>query len=240
MQKEPLINKKKEAVAQMFDDIAPKYDFLNHFLSLNIDKLWRKKLIKLLKKEHPLNILDVATGTGDLAIASLKAGPEKVTGIDISIKMIEVGLRKIKEKKLEDKIELLLADSLEIPFKDNSFDAVMVAFGVRNFENLEKGLLEMKRVIKPGKKAFILEFSKPERFPVKQVYNLYFHYILPFFGKRISKNSKAYSYLPDTVEKFPEAAKFNDIMTKCGYLNAGYKRLSFGIATIYTGEKNNS
>jgi demethylmenaquinone methyltransferase/2-methoxy-6-polyprenyl-1,4-benzoquinol methylase len=240
MQKEPLINKKKEAVAQMFDDIAPKYDFLNHFLSLNIDKLWRKKLIKLLKKEHPVNILDVATGTGDLAIASLKAGPEKVTGIDISIKMIEVGLRKIKEKQLEDKIELLLADSLEIPFKDNSFDAVMVAFGVRNFENLEKGLLEMKRVIKPGKKAFILEFSKPERFPVKQVYNLYFHYILPFFGKRISKNSKAYSYLPDTVEKFPEASKFTDIMTKCGYSNANFKRLSFGIATIYTGEKNNS
>jgi len=240
MQKEPLINKKKEAVAQMFDDIAPKYDFLNHLLSLNIDKLWRKKLIKLLKKEHPVNILDVATGTGDLAIASLKAGPEKVTGIDISIKMIEVGLRKIKEKQLEDKIELLLADSLEIPFKDNSFDAVMVAFGVRNFENLENGLLEMKRVIKPGKKAFILEFSKPERFPVKQVYNLYFHYILPFFGKRISKNSKAYSYLPDTVEKFPEASKFTDIMTKCGYSNANFKRLSFGIATIYTGEKNNS
>lgn len=239
MQEELLKSKKKEAVAQMFDEIAPKYDFLNHFLSINIDKIWRRKLVRLVKKEKPFSILDVATGTGDLAISALKACPQKITGIDISAKMLEIGRKKIEEKKLSDKIELVLADSLEIPFPDNSFDAVMVAFGVRNFEDIEKGLSEMNRVIRPGKKAFILEFSKPGKFPVKQFYNFYFHYILPFFGKRISKNKQAYSYLPDTVAKFPERKEFTAIMEKCGYKNACYKRLSFGIATIYTGEKNN-
>ncbi len=239
MTEELLKDKKKDAVADMFDDIAPRYDFLNHFLSLNIDKIWRRKMVKMIFKEQPTHVLDVATGTGDLAISALKSGIEKVTGIDISAKMLEIGKKKIKEKKLEDRINLLLADSLDIPFPDNSFDAIMVAFGVRNFEDLEKGLLEMKRVVKPGRKIFILEFSKPEIFPIKQFYNLYFHKILPFFGKRISKNSVAYSYLPDTVDKFPERKTFSGIMEKCGYVNTDYKSLSFGIATIYTGKKNN-
>jgi demethylmenaquinone methyltransferase/2-methoxy-6-polyprenyl-1,4-benzoquinol methylase len=237
MLEESLEKKKKEAVAKMFDEIAPRYDFLNHFLSLNIDKMWRRKMVRMIGLEKPQIILDVATGTGDLAISALKTGAEKITGIDISAKMLEIGRKKIEERKLDNRIELILADSLEIPFAENSFDAVMVAFGVRNFEDLEKGLREMKRVVKSGKKIFILEFSKPATFPVKQLYNLYFRNILPFFGRCISKNSKAYSYLPETVEKFPERKAFTVIMEKCGYINTSYKSLSFGIATIYTAEK---
>ena len=170
----------------MFDNIAGNYDFLNHFLSMGIDIYWRKKLVKRLTKQAPKNILDVATGTGDLAIAMLKATPDKITGIDISNGMLEIGRKKIKEKGLEDKISLQQADSENLPFEDNDFDAVCVSFGARNFENLEKGLSEMFRVLKPGGKLYILEFSQPDIFPFKQIYQFYFRYILPLLGKIIS------------------------------------------------------
>ncbi|MDH5382258.1 MAG: bifunctional demethylmenaquinone methyltransferase/2-methoxy-6-polyprenyl-1,4-benzoquinol methylase UbiE, partial [Cyclobacteriaceae bacterium] len=184
---------KKEQVAHMFDNISGKYDFLNHFLSLGIDIRWRKKAIKFLKNDHPKQILDVATGTGDFAIETLKLNPEKVVGVDISEGMLAVGREKIKKKGLENKIELLSGDSENLPFKDNTFDAVTVAFGVRNFENLELGLAEINRVLKPNGKLVVLEFSKPTKFPFKQLYNFYFKFILPKIGNTISKDRSAYT-----------------------------------------------
>lgn len=229
---------KKEQVAQMFNNIAPKYDFLNHILSLNIDKIWRNKTIKLLKKQKALQILDVATGTGDLAINLYqKLQPDKVTGIDISTGMLKIGNEKLKKLNLLNKIELLEGDSEKINFPDNTFDAVTVAFGVRNFENLSTGLYEMNRVVKPGGSAVILEFSKPENFPVKQIYNFYFKNILPFIGKIFSKDNSAYTYLPESVNNFPYGKKFISVFKQAGFTNIRYKKLSFGIAAIYKGEK---
>ena len=188
---------KKEQVAQMFNNIAKRYDFLNHFLSLGIDNLWRKKAIKCISSivPNPL-ILDVATGTGDLAIAALKLNPQKVIGIDISEEMLNVGIKKIKRKGYQNLIELKKGDSESLEFDDNTFDGITAAFGVRNFENLNKGLSEMYRVLKPKGKIVILEFSKPGIFPVKQFYNFYFKAILPLLGKIISKDNSAYTYLP--------------------------------------------
>ena len=228
---------KKDQVASMFDNIAGNYDFLNHFLSLGIDIFWRKRLVRKLKKQAPKRILDVATGTADLAIALLKSNPSKVVGIDISKGMLDVGKIKIKEKNVEEIISLQLADSEDLPFEDASFDAVTVSFGARNFENLEKGLSEMFRVLRPGGQLYILEFSKPTLFPFKQLYDLYFTFILPLIGKIISKDNAAYSYLPESVNAFPHGKKLNTIIENCGYTNAKNHPLTMGIASIYTAQK---
>ena len=235
---EDLKKDKKVAVKSMFDSIARRYDFLNHFLSFGIDRLWRKKAIKIIGKTHkPSLILDVATGTGDLAIASLKLNPIKVTGIDISDKMLEIGREKIKRKGLSEKIELLSGDSERINFNDNSFDVTMVAFGVRNFSDPLKGLLEMKRVIRAGGLIIVLEFSKPAAFPFRQVYNFYFLNILPFFGRLFSNDRNAYRYLPDSVMKFPDNEAFIQLLNKAGFINADQKKLTGGVVSIYTGVK---
>lgn len=228
---------KKAQVALMFNNIARKYDFLNHFLSLGIDKLWRKKAIKLLRSHQPKRMLDIATGTGDFAIAALKLNPDSVVGIDISTEMLAVGREKIAKKGLENKIQLFEGDSENIQFENNSFDAITVAFGVRNFENLEKGICEMYRVLNEGGKLVVLEFSKPRKFPVKQIYNFYFFKILPFWGRIVSKDISAYTYLPESVESFPDGEKFLQICKSCGFNTVKEQRLSFGIASIYIGTK---
>lgn len=228
---------KKEQVAEMFDNISPKYDFLNHFLSMGIDVLWRKKAIRQLKDAKPKQILDIATGTGDLAIEALKLNPEKVTGVDISEGMLSIGRKKLKEKGLEDKIELQLGDSENLPFDDGTYDAVTVAFGVRNFENLEKGIREIHRVMKPGAVFVVLEFSQPERFPVKQLYNFYFNNILPLFGRLVSKDNAAYTYLPQSVNVFPYGERFTQLLNKIGFKETRSMPLTFGIASIYVGKK---
>lgn len=228
---------KKEEVAEMFNNISKRYDFLNHFLSLGIDKIWRKKAIKMLKEISPKRILDLASGTGDFAIASLKLNPNEVIGMDISEGMLEVGRAKMKKNGFDNIITMKLGDSENLPFEDNYFDALTVGFGVRNYENLEKGLAEMLRVVRPGGKLIILEFSKPKKFPVKQYYAFHSKYIIPFFGKRISKDSSAYAYLPESVAAFPEGKQFTDILEKLGYKGVQSKLVSGGIATIYSGLK---
>ena len=228
---------KKKQVGAMFDSIAPKYDFLNHFLSLGIDRRWRKKAINKLRPYSPKKILDIATGTGDLAIAALKLNPDEIVGIDISEKMLEEGKLKIRKKGLESKIKLQSGDSEAIPFPDEVFDGLTVAFGVRNFENLKLGLSEMFRVLKPGGACVILEFSRPVSFPFKQIYTFYFFKILPFIGRLVSKDSYAYTYLPDSVDAFPDGEKFLGILETIGFSNLSLIRLSFGIATIYSGVK---
>lgn len=228
---------KKEQVATMFNNISKKYDFLNHFLSMGIDILWRKKAIRLLKDSQPKHILDMATGTGDFALEAMKLNPEKIIGIDISKGMLAVGRDKVKAKGLEDIIDLQLGDSEDLKFEDNTFDAYTVGFGVRNFENLEKGLGEMLRVLKPNGTAIILEFSKPKAFPIKQFYNFYFNNILPGIGKLVSKDNAAYTYLPESVNAFPEGNDFVKILTKLGYKNIQPITLMFGIASIYKANK---
>src|SRR5690554_6593157 len=228
---------KKEEVAEMFDNISEKYDFLNHFLSLGIDHLWRKKAIKMLKPKAPKKIIDLATGTGDFALAALKLEPTKVVGVDISNGMLEKGREKIKKIGKEHIITMVNGDSENLPFEDNEFDALTVGFGVRNYENLEKGLGEMLRVIAPGGKAIILEFSKPKKFPVKQFFGFYSKFIIPMLGKTISKDSSAYEYLPESVAAFPEGQDFLDILERVGYKNTSARMVSGGIATIYTGVK---
>ena len=228
---------KKKQVAQMFNSIAGKYDFLNHFLSAGIDIIWRKKAISLLAKSKPKTILDIATGTGDFALEALKLNPDKITGVDISEGMLEVGRQKIAKRGLTQKIELKLGDSESLEFADNSFDAVMAAFGVRNFENLPKGLAEMYRVLKPGGTLMILEFSKPQSFPFKQGYNFYFKHILPVFGKLISKDQSAYTYLPESVQAFPDGQDFLSILKQTGFNDTKWHSLTFGISSIYMGKK---
>jgi len=228
---------KKEQVAEMFNNISGKYDFLNHFLSLGIDIIWRKKAIKLLKKDRPKHILDIATGTGDFAIEALALNPEKVIGVDISEGMLEMGRKKMKKRGLDKKIELRLGDSEGLLFEDNKFDAIIVSFGVRNFENLEKGLADMCRVLKPGGKVVVLEFSRPKRFPFKQIYNFYFKAILPKIGRLISKDSAAYTYLPESVGAFPDGDNFLKVLQKVGFNETKCKPLTFGISSIYTGVK---
>src|SRR5882757_7964340 len=211
---------KKQQVAAMFDDIAGKYDFVNRFLSAGIDIGWRKKALRQLTTLQPKNILDVATGTADVAImASAILKPEKITGIDISDGMLEIGRQKVEKAGLKGIIELLNGDSETINFGDNSFDAVTVAFGVRNFQHLEKGLSEIKRVLKPGGKLVVLEFSKPKMPGVKSMYNLYMKIICPNIGKLISKNRNAYKYLDESIQKFPEGKNFTLILDNLGYSN---------------------
>jgi demethylmenaquinone methyltransferase/2-methoxy-6-polyprenyl-1,4-benzoquinol methylase len=228
---------KKEQVARMFDNISSKYDLLNHVLSLGIDIIWRKKAIRMLKMDQPKVILDIATGTGDFAIEALALNPDKVIGVDISEGMLEMGREKMIKKGLDTKIELKSGDSEQLPFDDNMFDAIIVAFGVRNFEHLEKGLGDMFRVLKPGGKAVILEFSKPKAFPFKQIYQFYFNWILPKIGKLISKDHSAYTYLPESVQAFPDGDKFTAILDKLGYKNTACKTLTLGISSIYVGTK---
>lgn len=228
---------KKEQVAGMFDNIAPKYDFLNHFLSFGIDKLWRRKAIRLIKPFAPLRILDVATGTGDLAIEALKSGAATVTGIDISSEMLAVGRKKLKELALDHQITLTEGDSEALDFADASFDAVTVAFGVRNFEDLAKGLAEIHRVLRKGGVACILEFSKPRKFPFKQLYHFYSFSILPFIGRVISNDQSAYRYLPESVDGFPDGDRFLDNLKQAGFTKTKEYRQTFGVATIYLGIK---
>ncbi len=228
---------KKEQVAQMFDNISERYDFLNHMLSMSIDKGWRKKVVKMVASAHPETILDVATGTADLAIALTKARPQKITGIDISQGMLDVGQKKIEAKNLTSIISLQRADSEELPFVDNSFDAVTVAFGVRNFENLKTGLGEIYRVLKPVGQLVVLEFSQPKRFPFKQVYRFYFKNILPGLGRLISRDSSAYTYLPASVDAFPHGEEFAYILKECDFKSTTVKPVTFGVATIYSALK---
>lgn len=229
---------KKEQVAGMFDQIAFRYDFLNRFLSGGIDLYWRRKAIAELKKLKPAKVLDVATGTADVAIMTHKIlGPEKIIGIDISEGMLSFGREKIAKLLLNDKITLQLGDSEAINFEDGSFDAITVAFGVRNFENLEKGLREMFRVLKPGGKAVVLEFSKPRKTWFKGIYNLYMKFIAPKAGEWLSKNKDAYQYLNDSVKAFPEGEDFLKILQKAEFQNTYLIRLSLGICTIYCGSK---
>ncbi|GGZ29513.1 demethylmenaquinone methyltransferase [Echinicola pacifica] len=228
---------KKAQVANMFNNISKRYDLLNHLLSMGIDIIWRKKAIKLLQKDQPKFILDIATGTGDFAIEALALKPQKVIGVDISEGMLNEGKKKIKNRKLDHLIELQMGDSEKLLFDDNNFDAVIVSFGVRNFENLEKGLADMYRVLKPGGKTVIVEFSKPKKFPLKQGYNFYFKYILPQIGKLISKDQSAYTYLPESVQAFPDGKDFLEVLNKVGFKNTKCKPLTFGISSIYIGEK---
>jgi demethylmenaquinone methyltransferase/2-methoxy-6-polyprenyl-1,4-benzoquinol methylase len=228
---------KKQQVEQMFDNIAPRYDFLNHFLSLGIDKLWRKKAINILSAYKTNTLLDVATGTGDFAIAALKLKPSRLVAFDLSEQMLNVGRAKAEKLGVSDIIQFVKGDSEAMPFSDNQFDAITVAFGVRNFENLEKGLREFHRVLKPDGVAVILEFSKPKYFPFKQLYLFYFFSILPLVGRMISKDRSAYSYLPESVMAFPDDEKFLSILKACGFTKAKQKRLTFGIATIYIAQK---
>lgn len=229
---------KKEQVASMFNNISGTYDFLNHFLSLGIDVIWRKMAIKELLADKPANILDVATGTGDFAFEAIRIlKPSKITGVDISEGMLAIADEKIRKRKMQDIFEVRLGDSEKLLFDQDTFDAVTVAFGVRNFEDLEKGLSDMLRVLKPGGKAVILEFSKPKVFPVKQAYNFYFKYITPTIGKLFSKDSSAYTYLPESVAAFPDGKDFTALMEKVGFKNTKYRPLTFGICSIYTGIK---
>ncbi len=228
---------KKQQVEGMFDDIAKNYDFLNRLLSFRIDVLWRKKVIKMLKPYQPKQILDLATGTADLAIELVNLNPTQIIGGDLSAQMLAVGQTKIEAKKLTSIIKLVKTDAEKMPFNDNQFDAITIAFGIRNFENLTIGLAEMNRVLKPGGQLFILEFSKVKTFPIKQFYNLYFRYITPTIGKLFSKSSQAYSYLPNSVAVFPEGEEMCVILQNLGFKNTLCKPVSFGIASIYQSEK---
>jgi len=228
---------KKNQVEEMFDNISPRYDFLNHLLSLNIDKVWRKKAIKKLSRHNPKLILDIATGTGDFAVAATKLKDSKIIGVDISEGMLKVGQKKIRDKGLTERIELLKADSENLPFEGSKFDASVVGFGVRNFENLSLGLEEIFRVLKPGGILIVLEFSKPKITTFKQLYNFYFSKILPLLGKLISKDERAYNYLPESVGEFPDGRDFIEILKKVGFVNCSWHPQTFGIATIYEVQK---
>ena len=228
---------KKEQVAQMFDTISGNYDGLNRVISFGIDVQWRKKVLNLVSSSNPKMILDIATGTGDLAILMATTKAEKIIGLDISSGMLEVGKKKIAHKNLSDKIEMLLADSENMPFENHSFDAITVAFGVRNFENLEKGLSEILRVLKPNGIFVILETSNPTKFPYKQGYHFYTKYILPLIGKLLSKDDVAYGYLSESASVFPFGEALNNILRKVGFINVVDRPQTFGVATIYSASK---
>ena len=228
---------KSEQVALMFDEIAEKYDFLNHSLSLGIDKSWRKKGILALKDFHPKKILDIATGTGDLAIEAFRLlKPEKILGIDLSEKMMSVGQEKIAKAGLTDIISFDRQDCADLQLENDSFDAAMVAFGIRNFEKLDQSLQEILRVLKPGGKLMILELTSPDFFPMKQTYQLYSK-LIPIIGNRISRNNAAYRYLPESIEAFPQGKEMKAILEKNGFKNVSYRKFTFGICTMYVGAK---
>lgn len=227
---------KKSQVEDMFDNIAGNYDFLNRLLSLKIDVLWRKRLVKMLQEDQPKNVLDVATGTGDLAIEVHKGTSANVVGLDLSQNMLNVGIEKVKKNNLQEKISMVKGDAEKLPFDDNKFDAVTVAFGVRNFENLNKGLDELKRVVKEDGNVYILEFSKVDGF-MGSLYMFYFKNVLPRIGKLVSKDHRAYTYLPDSVNAFPSGAIMRSILYDIGFKTVSYTKLSMGIATIYKATK---
>ena len=228
---------KKEQVAQMFDNISENYDGLNRVISFGIDVKWRKKVVAIVGENNPKQILDIATGTGDLAITMAALNPDRVVGLDISAGMLEVGKQKIAKANLSDKIEMLVGDSENMPFEDETFDAITVSFGVRNFANLDKGLTEIKRVLKPNGKLVILETSVPTKFPYKQGYRFHSSVILPIIGKLFSKDKVAYSYLSESANSFPFGEKFNNILLKNGFTTATDKPVTFGVASIYTATK---
>jgi demethylmenaquinone methyltransferase/2-methoxy-6-polyprenyl-1,4-benzoquinol methylase len=228
---------KKEQVAQMFDTISGNYDGLNRVISFGIDIKWRKKVLQLVSDKNPKTVLDIATGTGDLAILMTKTSAEKIIGLDISAGMLDVGRNKIKAKNLSNKIEMILADSENMPFDDNTFDAITVAFGVRNFENLEKGLTEILRVLKPNGIFVILETSVPEKTPYKQGYTFYSKNILPLIGKLFSKDNSAYQYLSESASVFPYGEALNNILRKIGFIEVKAMPQTFGVATIYSASK---
>jgi demethylmenaquinone methyltransferase / 2-methoxy-6-polyprenyl-1,4-benzoquinol methylase len=229
---------KKEQVAEMFDHIAPKYDFLNQVLSFGIHKSWRRRTIKKLRALKPRVMMDVATGTGDLAIEAVKQlSPDKIIGVDISEGMMKFGREKVKQLKLDHIISFESGDSENLPFADNRFDAVTVGFGVRNFAHLQKGIDGMFRVLKPGGMLVVLEFSKPHKFPMKQGYAFYSRFILPLIGRMFSRDKRAYSYLPESIAAFPEGRKFLEVMKKAGFSDVSWQPLTFGIASIYVGKK---
>jgi demethylmenaquinone methyltransferase/2-methoxy-6-polyprenyl-1,4-benzoquinol methylase len=229
---------KREQVELMFNRISPKYDLLNRVLSLGIDTIWRKKALNLLKKDQPKRILDVATGTADLAIeAAGRLKATSITGIDIAEDMLQIGREKIKKRNLESVITLQQGDSEKIAFADNTFDAVIVSFGVRNFEHLETGIAEIYRVLKNGGNIMVLEFSRPQKAPFKQIYQFYFKNILPVIGKLVSKDTSAYTYLPESVHAFPDGKAFCGILEKTGFTVEHYKPYTFGVCTAYVGKK---
>ncbi len=228
---------KKQDVEQMFDAIAPRYDLLNRVLSMGVDQWWRKRAVAMLKSENPRDILDVATGTADLALEALSLDPAHVVGIDISEEMLAYGRKKISRRGEENRVVLQTADAENLPFEDASFDAAMVAFGVRNFENLLAGLQDIRRVLRPGGVLIVLEFSQPTVFPVKQAYQVYSRHVLPRIGRAVSQNEGAYQYLPDSVAAFPSGEDFLERMRTSGYTDLSWKPLTFGIASLYKGRK---
>ncbi len=228
---------KKSQIRRMFNNIAPKYDFLNHSLSMGIDKIWRRRSINLLKGKENLEILDIATGTGDLAIAALKLKPKRIVGLDLSPEMLKVGEEKVKKMNQDHIIKMMEGDSENLPFDDDEFDAATVAFGVRNFENLNKGLSEICRVLKNDGLFVVLEFSNPSKFPFKQVYKFYSKVILPWWGGILSKDRAAYDYLPASVAKFPEGEAFVSELRTAGFEIIREWRQTYGIATIYFAQK---
>ena len=228
---------KKEQVAKMFDNISEDYDGLNRVISLGIDVSWRKKVVKLIGENNPKQILDIATGTGDLALMMAGLNPDKIVGLDISAGMLEVGKQKIAKANLTNKIEMIVGDSENMPFENNTFDAITVSFGVRNFENLDKGLTEIYRILKPGGKFVVLETSNPTKFPFKQGYQFHTNVLLPIIGKMFSKDKVAYSYLSESANSFPFGEAFNNILQKNGFKNVNNLPVTFGVASIYTAFK---
>ena len=228
---------KKEQVAEMFDNVSDNYDFLNRLLTFGIDMKWRRLVVKTIAKNNPKHLLDIATGTGDFVIMLSKLNAEKIVGLDISRGMLDIGRDKVKKKKLEGLIDMVQGDSEQLPFEDSSFDAITVGFGVRNFENLDKGLLEIFRVLRPGGILVILETSQPEGFIMKPLFKFYSKYIIPPIGKLFSKDKRAYDYLPESAAAFPYGERFNNILQKNGFINTTNKPLTFGIASMYTATK---
>jgi demethylmenaquinone methyltransferase/2-methoxy-6-polyprenyl-1,4-benzoquinol methylase len=231
------VDSKKKQVEDMFDDIAPRYDKLNRILSFRIDTLWRRKVRKLLAPHNPKKILDIATGTGDLAIELAKLNPKEVIGLDLSAEMLDYGVKKIEQKGLESIIQMIKGDSEALPFENESFDAITVAFGVRNFENLDQGLSEIFRVLKPSKQLVILEFSKVKSFPFKQLYSIYSRYIIPTIATLLKSSKDAYTYLPNSVAVFPEGEEMCLILKNIGFKSVECKKLTFGVASLYYCEK---
>ena len=228
---------KKEQITKMFDTISENYDGLNRVISLGIDVKWRKKVVQIVGKNNPKQILDIATGTGDLAMMMSELNPDKIIGLDISVGMLEVGKRKIAKANLSNKIEMMVGDSEDMPFDDATFDAITVSFGVRNFANLDKGIQEIARVLKPTGVLVILETSNPTKFPFKQGYKFYTNFILPIIGKIFSKDKVAYSYLSKSANSFPFGEAFNNILQKNGFTHTEHKPVTFGVATIYIAKK---
>ncbi len=224
---------RKEQVTEMFDNISGNYDFMNRLMTFGVDVKWRKKVVKMVAETHPKKILDIATGTGDFAIMLASIKPDKIVGLDISSGMLEIGKKKVKEKGLDQLIDMVLGDSEKLPFDTDSFDAITVGFGVRNFENLDKGLSEIYRVLKPGGIFVVLETSQPEKFPFKQLYKFHSKYIIPLLGGLFSKDKKAYDYLPESAQAFPYGEAFNNILRKNKFISVSNIPLLFGAASIY-------